>query len=318
MDQGAILLWPEVEDLYTLMRLRVQCGHTAFEREKQNSPINPELCEWPESYFDETIWFDDWPTNLVVKTMALDPSKGSDARLSDYSATVTLGMDRHGILYVEADLARRTTPDIVAHAADWFRRFQPDAFAVESNQFQDLLAGQFESEFRRQGILAARPVPIDNQTSKQVRIRRLGSYLASRRFRFKANSPTTRLLVEQLQEFPLADHDDGPDALEMAIRLAGQILQGRSFNDGLGNRLPLSSLYQPGISFEVAHFFMRIPREKPGLAQQMTPHFVTVGVPILEIPAKINVRDLKNAQLQKAQARVSLYSVLAYIRVGIP
>ena len=22
--------------------------------EKQNSPVNPELCEWPESYFDET------------------------------------------------------------------------------------------------------------------------------------------------------------------------------------------------------------------------------------------------------------------------
>ena len=220
MDAGAILLWPEVEDLYTLMCLRVQCGHTAFEREKQNSPINPELCEWPESYFDETIWFDDWPTNLVVKTMALDPSKGSDARLGDYSALVTLGIDRHGILYVEADLARRPTPEIVADGVEWFRRFQPDAFAIESNQFQDLLAGQFESEFRRQGILAARPLSHRQPTSKQVRIRRLGSYLASRRFRFKANSPTTRLLVEQLQEFPIADHDDGPDALEMAIRLA--------------------------------------------------------------------------------------------------
>jgi hypothetical protein len=60
--------------------------------------------------------------------------------------------------------------------------------------------------------------------------------------------------------------------------------------------------------FEVAHFFMRIPREKPGLAQQMTPHFVTVGVPILEIPAKINVRDLKNAQLQNLRFRVGIRS----------
>ena len=110
MDAGAIVLWPEEEDLYTLMCMRVESGRTAFEREKQNSPVNPDLCEWPESYFDETIWFDAWPANLAVKTMALDPSKGSDARRGDYSALVMLGVDRQGVLYVEADLARRPTP----------------------------------------------------------------------------------------------------------------------------------------------------------------------------------------------------------------
>ena len=111
---GAIVLWPEEEDLYTLMCMRVESGRTAFEREKQNSPVNPDLCEWPESYFDEAIWFEEWPANLAVKTMALDPSKGSDARRGDYSALVMLGVDRQGMLYVEADLARRPTPQIVA------------------------------------------------------------------------------------------------------------------------------------------------------------------------------------------------------------
>jgi hypothetical protein len=42
--------------------------------------------------------------------------------------------------------------------------------------------------------------------------------------RFKADSPGARLLVEQMKDFPLADHDDGPDALEMAIRLMAQLL----------------------------------------------------------------------------------------------
>jgi predicted phage terminase large subunit-like protein len=240
MHAGAILLWPEAENLYSLMGLRLQSGHTAFEREKQSSPINPDLCEWPESYFDETIWFDAWPTNLIVKTMALDPSKGSDARTSDYSALVLLGVAPNGILYVEADLARRPTPEIAAHGAEWFRRFQPDAFACESNQFQELLGIQFETEFRRQGIIAARPVPIENHAPKAVRIRRLGPLLSTHRLRFKADSPSTRLLVEQLMQFPIADHDDGPDALEMAFRLANQIVLGRTFNDGLGTRLPLS------------------------------------------------------------------------------
>jgi predicted phage terminase large subunit-like protein len=239
MNAGAVVLWPEEEDLYALMCMRTESGHTAFEREKQNSPINPELCEWPESYFDETIWFDTWPAHLQVKTLALDPSKGSDARRGDYSALVMLGVDRQGMLYLEADLARHGTPQIVADGVELYGKFRPDVFGIETNQFQELLAGQFEAEFRRRGILSGRPVPLENRVPKQVRIRRLGPYLAGKRLRFKSDSPSTRLLVEQLKEFPAGDHDDGPDAAEMAIRLAAGFLQGRSIKDGLGSRLPV-------------------------------------------------------------------------------
>jgi predicted phage terminase large subunit-like protein len=217
--------------------MRAEGGRTAFEREKQNSPLNPDLCEWPESYFDQGIWFDTWPANLKVKTVALDPSKGNDSQRGDYSAFAMVGVDRDGIVYVEADLARRPTPQIVADGVQWWSHFEPDAFGVEANQFQDLLAADFADEFRRQGILAGGVWPLDNRVNKQVRIRRLGPYLASRRLRFKSDSPGTSLLVEQLKEFPAADHDDGPDALEMAIRLAGECLGQTTANDGLGNRL---------------------------------------------------------------------------------
>jgi predicted phage terminase large subunit-like protein len=237
MDAGAVVLWPEVEDLYTLMCIRAEGGHAAFEREKQNSPINPELCEWPDSYFDETIWFDDWPEGLRIKTMALDPSKGADARRGDFSAFVMLGVSRQGMLYLEADLARRPTPEIVADGVELYRKFRPDAFGVEANQFQELLAGEFEAEFRRQEILAPRPWLLHNRVSKELRIRRLGPYLSSGRLRFKAGSPSTRLLVDQLKDFPLGDHDDGPDAAEMAIRLAAELLAAPSPADGLGERL---------------------------------------------------------------------------------
>jgi len=37
-----------------------------------------------------------------------------------------------------------------------------------------------------------------------------------------------RLLVEQMRDFPNADHDDGPDALEMAQRLASKLLLDRT------------------------------------------------------------------------------------------
>ena len=239
MDAGAVLLWPEEEDLYTLMCMRAESGRAAFEREKQNSPINPDLCEWPEAYFDESIWFDAWPASPRLKILTLDPSKGSDSRRGDYAAYVKLAIDRQGFLYVEADLARRSVPELIATGVELYRQFRPDGFGVESNQFQELLAAEFEAEFRRQGLLGARPWLVDNRVNKLVRIRRLGPYLSGRRLRLKTDSPGTRILWNQLKDFPLGDHDDGPDALEMAIRLAAELIAGPSPDDGLGNRLPV-------------------------------------------------------------------------------
>ncbi len=132
MNAGVALLWPEEEDLYTLMAMRIEAGRTAFDREKQNLPINPELCEWPEAYFGDWIWFERWPNDLQVKTIALDPSKGSDAGRGDFSAFVMLAVDRQGLLYLDADLIRRPTPQIVSDGVELCVRFQPDVFGIEN------------------------------------------------------------------------------------------------------------------------------------------------------------------------------------------
>ncbi len=239
MDSGATVLWPQHEDLYSLMCLRSETGRASFEREKQNCPIAPDLCEWPETYFDETIWFDRWPDSLQVRTLALDPSKGTDSQRGDYSALVQLGVDRRGVLYVDADLARRNTSQIVADSVAHYRQFRPDAFGIEANQFQELLGAEFQAELARQAVLGVQPWLLDNRVNKLVRIRRLGPYLAAKRVRFKTGSPGTQLLVNQLKEFPIGDHDDGPDALEMAIRMATELLTPVAPDDGLGNRLPV-------------------------------------------------------------------------------
>ena len=237
MEAGAGVLWPEHEDLYTLMQMRVESGHVSFDREKQGSPVDPELCEWPEAYFESHIWFDKWPEELIVRTMALDPSKGQDAGRGDYSAYAMIGIDQHGVVYAEADLARRATPQMVADGAAWCRRFRPLAFGVEANQYQELLAGELAAEFERQQIAHVAPAAIHNYVNKHVRIRRLGPYLSQRRLRFLSGSASTRLLVDQLRDFPAGAHDDGPDALEMALRLADEVWQGRNWTDGLGERL---------------------------------------------------------------------------------
>jgi predicted phage terminase large subunit-like protein len=199
-------------------------------------PVNPDLCEWPEDYFADHIWFDNWPADLRLKTMALDPSKGADSRRGDYSAFILLGVGSDNTLYIDADLARRPTPQIVTDAVQLARRFQPHALGVEANQFQELLGADISAALIREGLIGISPCSVTNTINKQVRIRRLGPLLAARRLRFKTNSPGTRLLVEQLREFPIADHDDGPDALEMALRLAETFMHPAP-RDGLGDRL---------------------------------------------------------------------------------
>lgn len=225
MDEGAKLLWSDWEDLYSLMRMRVK-SRSAFEREKQSRPVNPDECEWPEDYFDDRIWFDEWPQHWLVKTVALDPSKGRDARVGDYSAYVKLmvaaGSDGVPILYVDCDLARRPTPQMVSDGVSIIQSFKPDAFAVEGNAWQDLLGGEFEREFIARGMFDAAPYSMENKVNKDVRIRRLGQYLSQRRLKFKRGSAGALLTISQMKDFPVGDHDDGPDALEMALRLASE------------------------------------------------------------------------------------------------
>ncbi|MGQ9606568.1 MAG: phage terminase large subunit [Thermogutta sp.] len=220
MDAGAAVLWPQREDLYALMCLRAEIGPAAFAREKQNSPVSPEYCEWPDEYFADGVWCATAPAETLWRVAALDPSKGSEGRQGDYSALVLAAETPSGELYVEADLARRSVDQMVEDAADWCLKHGVQAFGVEANQFQELLAEPLTRAFRARGLVSCAPWLIRNHVPKQVRIRRLGPLLARRRLRFRRDSPGTRLLVEQLRMFPLAEHDDGPDALEMALRLA--------------------------------------------------------------------------------------------------
>jgi predicted phage terminase large subunit-like protein len=184
--------------------------------------------EWPAAYFPDSIWFEDWPV-LASRVIALDPSKGRDARYGDYSAYVLLGRDPAGGLWCEADLARRPTSRIVADGLELARWFVPDAFVVETNQFQELLADDIADQSAAAGVMLP-VVPVDNRVNKQVRIRRLGPYLARGNIRFR-RTPGTELLVQQLREFPEAEHNDGPDSLEMAIRVMGDLYRDEGAED---------------------------------------------------------------------------------------
>jgi predicted phage terminase large subunit-like protein len=59
--------------------------------------------------------------------------------------------------------------------------------------------------------------PINSHTNKQARIAGLETLVTQGLIVF---SRRHQILLEQLRQFPLGKHDDGPDALEMAIQAA--------------------------------------------------------------------------------------------------
>lgn len=219
MDRGAQVLWPEREDLYALMFYRATSGLSAFASEKQGDPRNPGDTEWPAEYFShDYFWFDKWPTNLIVKTLAIDPSKGVGEK-GDDSAIVMYGRDPHGNEFVESDQRNdRDSQGIVVAGLGHIRRFNPDAWGIEANTFQSLFRPLFMAQL---GVNEHIPDPkmMTNNVAKEIRVKRLTLPLTNRRMRFKSRSPGTARLVNELMEFPNG-HVDGGDALEMARRLA--------------------------------------------------------------------------------------------------
>lgn len=180
--------------------------------------VDSDGAEWPNSHFGEHIWVDDFPKNehITISTLSIDPSKGKDARHGDYSAIVKLARDRSNVLYCDAVMLKMDSEQIISRFAKEATDFEPDALVVETNQFQHLLAKQIMVECESRGT----DIPIIqlyNTINKDVRIRRIGPYLANRNIRFR-RSEGSRLLVAQLREFPLGKFDDGPDSLEMALR----------------------------------------------------------------------------------------------------
>ena len=196
--------------------------HVEMERLLRGNHLirDDEECEWPSEYFMD-IWVDELPHSFELSAIFVDASKGRSEK-SDYSAIVFAGL-QSGVLYLDCDLARRPCPQIIEDAATMAADYRPEAVGFESDQFQELLCGDFERYVAEQGHFPVNVVPQPTHgVNKQVRIRRLGVWLKQGRLKF-LRSPGASLAVQQTQGFPLEKHDDGPDAIEGAVRLLNSI-----------------------------------------------------------------------------------------------
>lgn len=210
MLAGVEVLWPEVEDYYYLMKMRISDGPAYFDSEKQNEPINPEDCLFQEDWFqyweDEEVDLSGFPRAGVV-----DPSMGKKSKRHDPSAILAGRMKDH-IIYVDvADIEKRHPDKIITDILAYHERDKFDKFGCESIAFQEFFKDSLEKEAHAKG-LTLNVVELKPNTDKFLRIQTLQPWVKNGWIRFKRSH---RTLIEQLRYYPRGDHDDGPDGLEM-------------------------------------------------------------------------------------------------------
>ncbi len=224
MTRDTEVIWPAHRGYLELMQLRVAEGPASFDSEIQNEPVNPADCLFREEWFQ---WFEEdevLRSGLECVVAAVDPSLGKDSHHGDPSAIVVLGRDRHGALWVlEADICRRPPSQLIEDTLELYLRRRPRVIGVESVQFQEFFKDVLLKEAQGRGLYppVRGVVPGKN---KQARISCLQPLVKNGTLRFQRRHHE---LYDQLRLFPKAGHDDGPDALEMALALLEAGVAGR-------------------------------------------------------------------------------------------
>lgn len=213
MEDGAIICWPDGQPLYKLMVKRARDGHSAFDSEQQNDPVQGENAPFAACI---TFW-----VNRLAQWMfygACDPSLGKQGSSRDPSAILVGGFNREtGVLdVVEAAIRKRLPDKIIEDIIAMQRAYHCLVWGVEAVQFQEFL----RTELVKRSAKAGCPVParaITPHADKLLRIESLQPHMANGLIRLH---PSQTVLEQQLRHFPAADHDDGPDALHMLWMLA--------------------------------------------------------------------------------------------------
>ena len=213
MDRGAIVSWPAVRPLVKLMIKRAREGHTAFDSEQQNDPTAGD-----DAPFANSIRF--WVNRLAewVFYGACDPSLGKAGSSRDPSAIGVGGYQRTlGILdVVEAKIRKRTPDRIISDVIEMQREYCCVVWGIESVQFQEFL----RTELIKRSAAAGVPVParaLMPIADKVLRIESLQPHMHNGLLRMHTSQTT---LIDQFRHFPKADHDDGPDMVQMLWMLA--------------------------------------------------------------------------------------------------
>lgn len=226
LSDDGVALWPErygaeeLESIRTTLELAGKPWIWAG-LYQQDAEGAIQFTDWPASFFKDVLYETLPAFSPRWRLMSLDPSCGKDARKGDFAALLKCLIDPDGVYWVDPAMLRIDLESLTDFAVLTAREFQPAAFAVETNGFQEFVALDINRKAPEVPILA-----YCNTEKKEVRIRvLLSALLASRRLRIR-DTVQGRMMLQQLRDFPQANHDDGPDALALMVQMLGDLIRG--------------------------------------------------------------------------------------------
>ena len=247
MDAGAVVSWPERFPIYTLQLMRL--GEIdvrgkkirSFAPEMQNEPISDEdrlfkrfhYWHWEQEKGHIYLVPDGAGERVHLHDCRLigacDPSLG-ESHNGSFSAIVdVLVSPMNRVFLAHGDLQRRHPDRIIdaiqARTEYWARLGMFYSFyGFETVQFQKLFASSAGQRLLAAGIRLP-IVEVRSAANKNARIDSLqpdieNGYLVIMREPSSETPEELDLIWSQLWEYPMGDHNDGPDALEMARTIA--------------------------------------------------------------------------------------------------
>lgn len=198
-----------------------------FDAEMMMRPKNRKNQKFKDHYFRYHTR-EELSQRLYVNYSGNDPS-AKDA--GDYKAVITVGLAARddGRLHIPVRRAFIQQCSIDEMLVDGGYRqnteFRPKVFGLETDGFQILVKREYLRIMKKYGPLPIVEVPTKGE-SKESRIERLVPFVKEGIITFDPDDPDQELLMAQLKAFPNGGEvpkgglgDDGPDALEMALRL---------------------------------------------------------------------------------------------------
>lgn len=217
MLRGTQTLWADRFDYKYFMQKREEMGAKAFNQEYMNNPLDEESQIFnPDSFY----YYAEADLDLSQCDIfgAVDFAMGKEK--GDYSALITVARKRDtGVAYVLDTFIERVKPDkflqvIVEHTL----KYQYERLAVEAQQAQEWFADKLGEELQKHGYPSqTRITKVKQKTRKALRIEAMLPDIEAGRVRFHKSQ---RLLLEMLEYYPNHNHDDGPDALADALKIA--------------------------------------------------------------------------------------------------
>lgn len=238
-------LWPEMWNAEKLLAIKQNMmangTYQDWLAQYQLTPVSGDgVSEWLEAYFADILYDLPRTGEYRLRILAIDTSKGA-SETSDWQAFALAQLDRSGHFWVEYFQCRKDDAQLYQQAVELIKVWRPDSVVVETNGsgyvlFDKLSSTIVDGQYVK---VVGRQHGYKNDGKYQRIKTRLTPELA-RGTVHVARSPGGRQLVEQLRVYPHGDHDDGPDALEMAMELAEYL----SLPVGHPKRELLARLYQ--------------------------------------------------------------------------